>query len=151
MYKLAYFIFFICTRYLYTGRFNITNKTGTELFDIMIASDELLLKKITKLTEDFIIENHHQFLRNDPVGILQIVYYHESFANLREFCLETICFEPKILFNSDKFINLAGPLLEVILKRDDLNLIEIEIWENLIKWGLAQQQKLNQDASKWNQ
>ena len=36
-------------------------------------------------------------------------------------------------------------LLEIILKRDDLNLNEIKIWENLIKWGLAQEQVLNQD------
>ncbi|RGB35310.1 TLD-domain-containing protein [Rhizophagus diaphanus] len=35
------------------------------------------------------------------------------------------------------------------LKQDDLNLDEIEIWDGLIKWGLAQE-KLNQDTSKWN-
>src|SRR6185437_13929449 len=49
-----------------------------------------------------------------------------------------------------EFIKLPAPLLEVILKRDDLNLIEIEIWENLIKWGLAQEQAPNQDVSGWN-
>ncbi|RGB38457.1 hypothetical protein C1646_692268 [Rhizophagus diaphanus] len=100
----------------------------------MIASDELKLEQLTKLTEDFILENHHQFLRSDPVGTLQIVYYNKSLVNLQEFYLETICFEPKILFNSDKIINLPAPLLEIILKRDDLNLPEIEVWENLIKW-----------------
>src|SRR3954451_18484387 len=117
----------------------------------MIASDELSLKKLTKLTEDFIIENHYQFLQNDPIGILQIVYYCKPLVNLQEFCLENICSEPENLFNSDKFTQLSAPLLEIILKRDDLNLNEIEIWENLIKWGLAQEKALNQDVSKWNQ
>src|SRR4051794_24437883 len=117
----------------------------------MIASDELNFKKLTKLTEDFIIENHHQFLQNDPVGILQIVYYCKPLVNLQESCLEKICSEPKNLFNSDKFTKLSAPLLEIILKRDDLRLDEIEIWDNLIKWGLAQEQALNQDVSKWNQ
>src|SRR5205814_934685 len=28
---------------------------------------------------------------------------------------------------------------------------EIEIWNGLIKWGLAQEQGLSQDVSKWNQ
>jgi hypothetical protein len=41
--------------------------------------------------------------------------------------------------------------LEIILKRDDLNLDEIEVWNNLIKWGLAQDKTLNEDVSKWNQ
>src|SRR6266498_1104604 len=117
----------------------------------MIVSDELMLKKLTKLAEEFIIENQQQFLKNDPVGILQIIYYCKQLVNLQEFCLDKICSEPEILFNSDKFTQLSAPLLEIILKRDDLNLKEIEIWENLVKWGLAQGQALNQDVSKWNQ
>jgi len=141
----------IITRYLYTGKINITNNTGIELLDIMVVSDEFNLLRLTKLIEDFIIENHRQFLQNDPVGIFQIVYYHQTFNNIQKFCLETICYEPKILFNSDKFINLPAPLLEVILKRDGLNLVEIEIWENLVKWGLSQNPTFNQDISKWNQ
>ncbi|RIA83999.1 hypothetical protein C1645_742667 [Glomus cerebriforme] len=137
-------------KYLYIGHINITNKTGTELLDIIIASDDLKLKKLTKITENFIIKNHPQFIRNYPIGILQVAYY-KSLANLQELCLETICFEPRILFKSDKFIKLPASILEVILKRDDLNLIEIEIWENLIKWGFAQEQGLKRDTSKWNQ
>ncbi|GBB93255.1 hypothetical protein RclHR1_02140008 [Rhizophagus clarus] len=143
--------FDVILKYLYTGHVNINNKPGTELLDIMIASDELKLEQLTKLTEEFIIENYKQFLQNDPVGILHIVYYNESFFNLQEFCLETICSEPEFLFNNNKFINLPAPLLEIILGRDDLNLTEVEIWENLIKWGLAQGQTLNKDIFEWNQ
>src|SRR5204863_4568847 len=48
-----------------------------------------------------------------------------------------------------KFINLKAPLLELLLKRDDLNVDEIEIWENLLKWCFAQQNMKN-DPTKWN-
>ncbi|RIA97530.1 hypothetical protein C1645_871285 [Glomus cerebriforme] len=137
--------------YLYTDQINTANKTGTELLDFMIVSDKFMLKKLTKFTGDFVVKNHLQFLQNDPVGILQIIYYCKPLANLQEICLEKICSKPKILFNSNKFTQLSAPLLEIILKRDDLNLKEIEIWENLIKWGLAQDQTLNKDVTKWNQ
>jgi hypothetical protein len=56
--------------------------------------------------------------------------------------------EPKILFNSDNFINLKAPLLELLLKRDDLDLNEIEIWENLLKWCFAQQNVMTNDPTK---
>ena len=59
------------------------------------------------------------------------------------------CDEPKILFDSDKFINLPAPLLELLLKRDDLNVDEIEIWESLLKWCFAQQNMKN-DPAKWS-
>jgi hypothetical protein len=118
--------------------------------NLMILSNELMLKKLTKRIEDSIIKNQEQFLQVDPVGILQIICYCESIINLQEYCLDKICSEPEILFNSDKFTQLPAPLLEVILKRDDLNLEEIKIWENLIKWGLAQEQALNKDITKWS-
>jgi hypothetical protein len=117
----------------------------------MIASDECMLKKLTQLTEDFIIKNQQQFLQNDPVEILKIIYCCKPLVKVQDYCLDKICSEPKILFNSDKFTQLSAPLLEIILKRDDLKLEEIEIWENLIKWGLAKEQVLNKEVTKWNQ
>ncbi|PKY31019.1 hypothetical protein RhiirB3_448406 [Rhizophagus irregularis] len=110
-----------------------------------------MLKKLTQLTEDFIVKNQQQFLQNDPVGILKIIYCCKPLVKLQYYCLNKICSEPKILFNSGKFTQLSAPLLEIILNRDDLKLEEIEIWENLIKWGLAQGQALNEDVTKWNQ
>src|SRR5436190_15039296 len=117
----------------------------------MIASDDLKLNQLIKATEDFFIVNHQKFIQIDPVEILQIIYCRQVFNNIQKICLETICSEPEILFNSVKFIDLPAPLLEVILKRDDLNYYEIEVWENLTKWGLAQEKTLNEDVSKWRQ
>src|SRR5438270_716172 len=74
---------------------------------------------------------------------------NQTFTDLWNFCLEKICEEPKILFNSDKFINLKAPLLELLLKRDDLNMDEIEIWESLLKWCFAQQ-NIKNDPTKWS-
>ncbi|CAB4444577.1 unnamed protein product [Rhizophagus irregularis] len=143
-------VFDAILKYLYTGKIDIANKTGIELLNFMFASDKLMLKKLTKLIEDSIIKNQQPFLQSDPIGILLIIYYCKSLVNLQGYCLDKICSDPGILFNSDKFTQLPAPLLEIILKRDDLNLEEIEIWEILIKWGLAQEQVLNKDVSKWN-
>ena len=57
---------------------------------------------------------------------------HETLTELLKFCPEKICVEPDILINSDKFISLKAPLLELLLKRDDLSLDEIVVWDNLI-------------------
>jgi hypothetical protein len=90
-------------------------------------------------------------LQNDPVGALQTVFHYESLVNLRELCLETICLEPKKFFNSNKFTQSSVQLLEIILKREDLNIDEIKIWENIVKWGLAQEHNFSSDVSRWSQ
>src|SRR4051812_6455658 len=46
-------------------------------------------------------------------------------------------------------MNLKAPLLELLLKRDDLDLNEVDIWENLLKWCFAQQNMTN-DTTKWS-
>ncbi|CAB4377886.1 unnamed protein product [Rhizophagus irregularis] len=127
--------FDVILKYLYTGHFNINAKTGYELLDIMVASEELKLEQLTKLTEEFIMGNYQQFLQSEPVGVIRVIYYNKSFYNLQEYCLQIISSEPEILFNKDIFIKLPALLLESVLRRDDLNLSEIEIWDNLIKWG----------------
>jgi hypothetical protein len=111
--------------------------------------DELNIHSLITYIQEYLIEHQTEFLHQNPTGILETVYQHETFMDLWNFCLEKICEEPKILFNSDNFINLKAPLLELLLKRDDLNMDEIEIWDNLLKWCFTQQNVMN-DPTKWS-
>ena len=82
-------------------------------------------------------------LRSAITVTVAIPNQHETFTDLWNFCLEKIGEEPKILFDSDKFLNLKSPLLDLLLKRDGLNMEEIEIWKSLLKWCFNQQNMEN--------
>ncbi len=109
--------------------------------------DELNIQTLISCIQKHLINNNKEFLQYNLIEILQTAYQNELFTDLLGYCLDEI----EMIFNSDKFINLEAPLLEFLLKQDDLDLNEIEIWDGLIKWGLAQEQALDQDISKWNQ
>ena len=55
-----------------------------EILNVIIASDDLELNQLVKLAVDYLIE-HQQFLQDDPVEILQMVYSHKSLNNIQEF------------------------------------------------------------------
>ncbi|CAB4407427.1 unnamed protein product [Rhizophagus irregularis] len=124
-----------------------------QLFNIILrfiySVDEFNIQPLVSHIQEFLIEHKTEFLHQNPTGILETIYQHETFADLWDFCLEIICKNPKILFNSDNFVNLKAPLLELLLKRDDLYMDEIEIWERLLKWCFAQQ-NIKNDPAKWN-
>ena len=122
---------------------------GSDVLQLLIAVDELNIHPLVSHIQEFLIEHQTEFLYQNPTGILETVYQHEAFTDLWNFCLEKICEEPKVLFNSDKFINLKASLLELLLKRDDLNMEEIEVWEGLLRWCLTQQNMKN-DPTKWS-
>jgi hypothetical protein len=48
-----------------------------------------------------------------------------------------------IVIDSQNFALMEKSTLIPIIKRDELALEEIEIWNNIIKWGIAQEPKLN--------
>jgi hypothetical protein len=128
----------------------LTNLQGFDILKLLIAVDEFDIKTLIPCIQEYLIKHQCEFLRQNSVEILKTIYQHGSLTDLWSFYLEKICEEPEILFNSDKFINLNAPLLESILKRDDLKLNEIFIWDSLIKWCLAQNSNISQDVKKWN-
>src|SRR5437016_1444262 len=136
-------------RFIYCGNIELNNLQGQDVLKLLIAVDELSIQQLISYIQEFLIEHQTEFLHQNPIGILETVYQHETFTNLWSFCLEKICEEPKILFNSDKFINLKAQLLELLIKRDDLNMDEIEIREGLLKWCFAQQ-NMKDDPAGWS-
>ena len=125
------------------------NLQGPDVLKLLIAVDELNIHSLVPYIQEFLIEHQTEFLYQNPTGILETVYQHETFTDLWNFYLEKVCEEPKILFNSENFLNLKASLLELLLKRDDLNMDEIEIWKSLLKWCFAQQNMKN-DPTKWS-
>jgi hypothetical protein len=124
---------------------------GPDVLRLLMAVDELNITSLITYIQEYLIEHRTEFLYQNPTGILETIYQHETFIDLWSFCLENICEKPKILFDSDKFINLKASLLELLLKRDDLNMDEIKIWENLLKWCFSQQNvKVDNDPIKWS-
>src|SRR5437868_1255675 len=119
-------------RFIYCGNIDLKNLQGPDVLKLLIAVDELSIQPLISHIQEFLIEHQSEFLHQNPTGILETVYQHESFTDLWDFCLKKICEKPEILFNSDKFINLKAILLELLLKRDDLDMDEIEIIEMVL-------------------
>ncbi|GBB89316.1 hypothetical protein RclHR1_00160032 [Rhizophagus clarus] len=127
-------LFNIILRFIYCGNIELKNLQGPEILKLLIVVDELNIQQLISYIQEYLIEHQTEFLHQNPTGILEAVYYNETFTDLWNFCLDKICEDPKILFDSDEFIDLKAPLLELLIKRDDLNMKEIEIWESLLRF-----------------
>jgi hypothetical protein len=128
----------------------LTKLQGSEVLKLLIVVDELNIQSLISHIQNYLIKHQDEFLQQNPIGILETIYQHESFTDLWNYCLEKICEEPKILFESDKFTNLKAPILKLLLERDDLVLDESFIWDSLLKWGLAKNSSISQDITKWS-
>ncbi|GES85036.1 BTB/POZ domain-containing protein [Rhizophagus clarus] len=142
--------FKIILRFIYCGKIDLAKLRGPDVLKLLIAVDELKIQTLILCIQEYLVKHQQEFLQQNPLEILETVYQRESFTNLWNYYLEEISAKPDILLKSDKFINLKAPSLELLLKRDDLSLDEIDIWDSLIRWGFFQHPSIQQDVKKWN-
>jgi hypothetical protein len=136
-------------RYIYGGTADLQEQNGNVILSLLTASDELNLGELIKYTQEHLIKQKLNWLQENLVEVLHTVSCLEDCKTLREFCLEMICQDPRFLFRSENFRTLDEAVLVLLLKRDDLQIDEVEVWDNVIKWGLAQDPPLDSDLSKW--
>ncbi|GES72875.1 BTB/POZ domain-containing protein [Rhizophagus clarus] len=140
----------IILRFIYCGKIDLTILQGPEILKLLIAVDELNVQTLIQCIQEYLINHKYEFLQQSSVEILANSYQYENFTDLWIYCLDKICEKPDVLFQSDEFINIKEPLLELLLNRDDFFSEEIIIWDNLIKWNFAQHPSIQKDAKKWN-
>ena len=123
---------------MYYEQVDLSDKNGWDILKLLVATDELDLLTLGEYAQNYLINTRKDFLKNDPIGILGIIFQHETFAKITDFCLET-----------DSFLTLSPGIFEMILKREDLELDEIEVWDYLIKWIYVQFPNIKRNPAKW--
>ncbi|EXX74975.1 hypothetical protein RirG_046100 [Rhizophagus irregularis DAOM 197198w] len=136
-------IFEVLLKYIYTGILAINNNS---LVDIIVAAKDFGLPKVVEQLETHLHQN--ELAWKFPKDFIS--FQHDQFPNLSKYSLDWVCNHPKILFESKYFLKVKEDILIQLLKRDDLKLEEIEIWEYLIKWGIENTDyTLDDDLSRW--
>jgi hypothetical protein len=83
--------------------------------------------------------------------IYQISFENDSFLELQKYCTDLITKEPNKIFNSLNFSSISENLLFKIFQSDNLQMSEIQIWEHVLKWGIAQNLDLPSIPANYSQ
>ncbi|CAG8588023.1 6418_t:CDS:2, partial [Acaulospora morrowiae] len=142
-------VFSIILKYIYTGTTDLHSLNGETVLHLLTASDELNLQELIVYSQDHLIQEKPEWLQENLIRVLQMIVNLEDCQELQDFCLRVICQDPYWLFYSEQFFLLEESILVSLLKRDDLLMEEIEIWDRLIAWGIAQNQQVDRDIMKW--
>ncbi|KAG9306490.1 hypothetical protein G9A89_008426 [Geosiphon pyriformis] len=144
-------IFEIILRYIYTGVVNLNEEKGADVFQLLIAADELELFELNNHTQEHLIEKESKWLQKNMIKNMHIISRHEHFGSLKEHCFQMISEGPHFIYESIDFLSLEESILVSLLQRDDLKMEEIEVWQSLIKWGIGNTPRLvKKKLASWN-
>ncbi|RHZ73523.1 hypothetical protein Glove_230g158 [Diversispora epigaea] len=126
------------------------NMDTRTIYDLMVVANELEFEELSEKLENHLIEFKASWLRIHFTFVHHSIFKHNKFQNLEKFCNDIIVKHPSIIFESAEFTSLHESVLVSILKRDDLQMKESEIWDYLIKWGTAQNPTLPVKLKEWS-
>ncbi|GBB91928.1 hypothetical protein RclHR1_01940005 [Rhizophagus clarus] len=144
--------FQIILRYIYGGILSLNEQEASGILNILLAADELLLQELVDYLQNYLIENESQWMEQHFELIHRTSFQFTSLTLIQQFCTDLMARSPDKIFKSLDFTSLPEKSLVQLIKRDDLRMKEIEIWEHVLKWGLAQNQNhtLLEDPDTWS-
>jgi hypothetical protein len=116
----------------------------------LIAADELFLQELIDYLQEYLIKNESIWIEQHFEFIHRTSFQINSLLELQKFCTELMAKSPEKIFNSLDFISLSEKSLIQLIKRDDLQMKEIEIWDHVLKWGLSQNPTILSDPNTWS-
>jgi hypothetical protein len=116
----------------------------SEIFDLLLAAIKLDFEEVVNYLESQLIK-HHEWLHENFALVHRISQQH---GILEEFCTNVIM---KMLekFSSNDFYEIKEEVMVELLKSHKLKIDEFEIWNRVLKWGLAKHPSLNPNPKVW--
>ncbi|EXX52110.1 uncharacterized protein OCT59_021266 [Rhizophagus irregularis] len=142
-------IFQIILRYIYGGIIPLEEYDILNIVKILITVNELNLQELIPYLETFLLENKENWVEQHFDLIYQMSCENDSFLEIRKYCIDLISKEPNKIFNSPNFSSIQEELLIATIQNNNLRISEIQIWEHVIKWGLAQNSELPPDYTSF--
>ncbi|CAJ0881561.1 15882_t:CDS:2 [Entrophospora sp. SA101] len=131
-------VFQIILRYIYIGKISLEKLDPIFTLDILTAANELILQELEASVISFFTRHHVNWIKNHPLQLLfHTVFKLESCHKIQQLCLDNICNDPDIVFNSSISKSINESILLQLLKRDDLRMNEIKLLDYLIQWGVT--------------
>src|SRR5581483_11550038 len=137
-------------RYIYGGRLSLETCDIMCIIKILEAGNELSLQELIDYLQTYLIENKECWIEQNFNLINKAGYASNSFLKLQQFCTELMTKEPEKVFKSVDFISIPEKSLITLLQSDNLQIKDIQVWEYVLKWGLAQNPELSSDPSKYS-
>ncbi|RIB01005.1 hypothetical protein C2G38_1059327 [Gigaspora rosea] len=143
-------IFEVIIKYIYGGLVLFDKINASTILGLLYTANEFDLKELVCSAQAQLVKNHASWIRLNFAKVYKICFESDSFKVLQDFCNDIIAKHPSIVFDSEEFGNLSEKALVSLLKLDNLQMDEGKIWDQVIKWGIAQNPGLGSNPAQWS-
>ncbi|CAG8533493.1 6383_t:CDS:2 [Paraglomus brasilianum] len=144
-------VFSVILRYIYGGNIDLEHVDPEDIFDLLLAADELAIDEIFEYLQRYLIDHNVRWLYQNFVLVHQTAFEHSDFKELQHFTSKIIKRSPAIVFKADDFYMLEENLLLELLESNEIRLDEVDIWDRALRWAIAQTDAPSEEITDWNE
>ncbi|CAG8543129.1 554_t:CDS:2 [Paraglomus occultum] len=143
--------FTIIITYMYTGKLELAKMADSmnDYLQLLSAFDTFKLQEPSQVLQRLVCAKYASALETHFVATMLFCKQHPQLHILNSFIDTLIMEKPESVFDSSDFTTLNADDLISILKRPDLNIPEIVIWDKIIKWAIAQDPVLPENINNY--
>ncbi len=108
----------------------------SDILKVLVAADQLCLQELVDYLQNDLIENKVGWIEQHFELTHQTSFQSIFLLKLQRVCTDFMTKSPEKIFKSLDFTSLPEKSLISLIKRDDLQMKEIEVWEHVLKWVL---------------
>ncbi|GBC00041.1 hypothetical protein RclHR1_03720002 [Rhizophagus clarus] len=142
--------FQIILRYIYGADLSLINYNNLNIVKLLVAANELNLQELISDLQSFLIENRSNWLEKNFCLIYKTCCKSYSFLQLQEYCSRLISKFPDKVFKSLDFSSIPESLLVNLVRTSNFSMSEAQLWENILRWGIAKNPTLSTDPSNYS-
>ena len=121
-----------------------------DIIKFLVNASELSLQELIVHLQSFLIANEANWMEENFNLIYQMSFENDSFLELQKYCTDIISKNPDKIFRSLNFSSIPENLLISLIQNDNLQASEVQVWEHVLRWGLAQNPELPYDITSFS-
>jgi len=137
-------------RFIYTGRISYDSCKEIDWISLLNGAKKLELYDLLTETQNYLINEQKEWVQQNTITISNFAASTVSLNKLLDYCNQVMALHPDIIFGVDNIATVPKETLITILKRDDLDMEEGDIWISVVHWAMKQVPGLVNDPYSWS-
>src|SRR6185312_5256363 len=139
-------------RYIYTGKMSYDLCKDIGWINILDGASKFELADLLTAIEAYLIEKQSEWIQQNIITVHKYAASTTSLSKLLAYCNRVLISRPEVVFKSNDFATLSKEILIRLIKSNELNMDEDDVWLSVIQWGIKQVpgRELGNDPDDWS-
>ncbi|RIB09939.1 hypothetical protein C2G38_2251067 [Gigaspora rosea] len=142
-------VFEVLLSYVYSGTIDLIKTDPRILIELLPAADELFLTELCDHLEEHLIDYNVRSSIKQHFVLSHRIAKQNRFEKFTSLCERILAQDPGALFNAKDFIDIEHDVLLSIYRDCNSQFREIDLWNKLLEWSIANSPSLPSDISQW--